>query len=418
MVSLASLELNEVTTSEADAVKLYDEACAKVGLDAKVAKFLVSTVGCRGLEDLEKITEEQVDKQIIPAIADLDQGILQASRLKKLIAAVVQASAMSWDRKKRGATEDEDTPLSSQELRRLEAMFWARYRIRIAAEEDAGETVVSRLKRALDKNILRFENILKTKNRKGETAEGRVKRTKLSDTAEMIEREAPAAPEHGRVTIEVYLDALWTYMIGLARAGVDVPSDRPVDEHGKLVPELEESDSTKYVFIPLDVTLEYYSRAKRFANTLPRDRALRILQDVDEAERLMWTERTKSQKVGAIIKSVMKERAHVWVWHDKPGDKGARVDGTAARTKPPEPPHPLRASPKKTAEPKGGAVVGTLAAALRDGRKLCQKYQKNECTAKQGQCKQGEHACAMITRSSGHVCGLRHPGKDHRWPKE
>ena len=203
MVSLASLELNEVTTSEADAVKLYDEACAKVGLDAKVAKFLVSTVGCRGLEDLEKITEEQVDKQIIPAIADLDQGILQASRLKKLIAAVVQASAMSWDRKKRGATEDEDTPLSSQELRRLEGMFWARYRIRVAAEEDAGETVVSRLKRALDKSILRFENILKTKTRKGETAEGRVKRTKLSDNAEIVEREAPAAAEHGLSLIHI-----------------------------------------------------------------------------------------------------------------------------------------------------------------------------------------------------------------------
>ena len=162
----------------------------------------------------------------------------------------------------------------------MEGMFWARYRIRVAAEEDAGETVVSRLKRALDKSILRFENILKTKTRKGETAEGRVKRTKLSDNAEIVEREAPAVAEHGRVTLEVYLDALWTYMIGLARAGVDVPSDRPVDEHGKLVPELEESDSTMYVFIPLDVTLEYYSRAKRFASTLPRDRALRILQDL------------------------------------------------------------------------------------------------------------------------------------------
>ena len=413
MLSLASLDLSEVSTTEGDAIKVYQEACTKVGLDGKVAEFLVKTVGCRELADLEKITEEQVDKQIVPNITELGQPILQASRLKKLIAAVVQASAISWDRKKRGAAEDEDTPLSSQELRRLEGMFWARYHISVAAEEDAGETVVSRLKRALDKCAIRFETILKVKTRKGETAEGRVKRTKLSDTAEMIEREAPAASESKQVTVEIYLDALFTYMIGLARAGVEAIADRPVDEHGKTLPELEDSDSTKYVYIPLDVTLAYYSRAKRFASTLPRDRALRILQDIDEAERLMWPERTKSQKIGAVIRAVMQERAHVWVWHEKPGERTPRTETPRKPTEPSGP--PPRTSPKKNPKDTETSNVGKFALEFRDGRKLCQDFQKGKCKAQSGKCKAGEHVCAIITRPSGHVCGLRHMGKDHRW---
>ena len=45
-----------------------------------------------------------------------------------------------------------------------------RYKIRIGAEENAGETVVSRLKRQINKSTLRFEQVLKTKTRKGEIA--------------------------------------------------------------------------------------------------------------------------------------------------------------------------------------------------------------------------------------------------------
>ena len=220
-VSLESLELSDVAVDEPTALKIFREACGKAGLHESVPDFLVKTVGCRVLEDLERISDKTVDDNIIGVIRDLPGPILQASRLKKLIAAVVQASALNWDRKKRGITDDEDTPLPAQELRRLEALFWSRYKIRIAAEEDAGETVVSRLKRQLDKHTLRFEQILKTKTRKGETAEGKVKRTKIGDHTEVVEREQTVQVDHKRVTVEIYLDALYTYIIGLARAGVD-----------------------------------------------------------------------------------------------------------------------------------------------------------------------------------------------------
>ena len=59
--------------------------------------------------------------------------------------------------------------------------------------------------------------------------------------------------EQGKVGVEGYLDALWTYMIGLAWAGIDSPTDKPTGA------EVGESDSTKYVFIPLDVVLAYHA---------------------------------------------------------------------------------------------------------------------------------------------------------------
>ena len=100
--------------------------------------------GCRTLEDLENVSEAQVDEKIIPAIADLDVPLVMGSRLKKLIQAIQEAARVSWDRKRKGAVEDEDVPLPSEELKRLESLFFNRYKLRISAEEDAVEIVVSR----------------------------------------------------------------------------------------------------------------------------------------------------------------------------------------------------------------------------------------------------------------------------------
>ena len=111
--------------------------------------------------------------------------------MKKLIKAIQKAARVSWDRKRKGAVEDEVSPIAIGRMKRLESLLFNRYKLCISAEEDAGETVVSRLKRQLNKHCIRFENILKTKTKKGETAETRVKRTKLGDKTEPIEREEP-----------------------------------------------------------------------------------------------------------------------------------------------------------------------------------------------------------------------------------
>ena len=117
--------------------------------------------------------------------------------------------------------------------------------------------------------------------------------------------------EIGTCTAEDYFGALWTYILGLARAGVEEVQDRPEAD------ETNDSQTYDYVQIPLDVLINYHSRAKRFAASLPRNRAFAILRDTDETERLLWTERARGPKVDMTIHEIMMERTHVWVWHDK-----------------------------------------------------------------------------------------------------
>ena len=67
--------------------------------------------------------------------------------------------------------------------------------------------------------------------------------------------------------------------------------------------------------------MDYHARAKQFAASLTRDRALAILKEIGEAERMMWTERVRGPKASMVIHQIMIDRAHVWVWHEKPGER-------------------------------------------------------------------------------------------------
>ena len=80
--------------------------------------------GYRTCEDLENVSEAQVDEKIIPAITDLDVPLFTSSRLKKLIKAIQEAAEVSWESRK-GTVEDEDVPLPSGELKRSGSLFAA-----------------------------------------------------------------------------------------------------------------------------------------------------------------------------------------------------------------------------------------------------------------------------------------------------
>ena len=377
LAAAVALQLQE------DALVTYKRLAEKTGLDERIATFLVNTMGCRTLEDLENVSELQVDEKIIPAIADLDIPLVMSSRLKKLIKTIQEASKVSWGYEQEEALEDEDVPLPSEELKRLETLFFGRYKLRIPVDEDADESVVSRLKHQLNKHCIKFEDILKTKTRKGESAEIRIERTwqdlfmELGNRTELGEHEEPEQ-EVGTITAEGYLGARWTYILGLARAGVEEVQDRPEAD------ETNDSQTYDYVQIPLDVLINYHSRAKRFAASLPRNRAFAILRDIDETERLLWTERARGPKVGMTIHEIMMERAHVWVWHDK----SLEMQST-------EPTQPATASGAPRHSDVTPKEIGTWATEQMDSTTLCQAYQRKQCA--DSHCPRGAHACAVVT---------------------
>ena len=106
----------------------------------------------------------------------------------------------------------------------------------------------------------------------GRTAEARDKRTEPGDETDLIEREESERKQPKIITAEAYLHALWTYILGLARAGVGERQGRPS------AAETDGSQTYDYVQIPLYVTKSSHARAKRFTASLPR--ALLPLQRV------------------------------------------------------------------------------------------------------------------------------------------
>ena len=61
-----------------------------------------------------------------------------------------EAAGVSWDRKRKGAVEDEDAPPLPLEEWSDWNLSFQQVQLRISAEEDAGETAMSRLKRQLN----------------------------------------------------------------------------------------------------------------------------------------------------------------------------------------------------------------------------------------------------------------------------
>ena len=102
-----------------DALITYKCLAEKSGLDERIAIFLDYIMGCRTLEDLENVTELQVDEKIIPAIEDLDTPLVMSSRLKKLIKTIQEASKVSLGFEHAEVLHDEEIPLAAEELKRL-----------------------------------------------------------------------------------------------------------------------------------------------------------------------------------------------------------------------------------------------------------------------------------------------------------
>ena len=100
----------------------------------------------------------------------------------------------------------------------------------------------------------------------------------LGNRTEPGEQEGPER-ELNTITADGYLDALWTYILGLVRAGVEEVQDRLEASV------TDESQTYDYVQIPLDVVMNYHSRAERFAARLLKERASAILKKLTKQKR-------------------------------------------------------------------------------------------------------------------------------------
>ncbi len=202
-IMIESCDLGETLADEEEALVTCKRLTGK--MNERIATLLVSNMRCTTLVNREDPSEAQGDNKIIPAITDLNISSAMSSRMKELIKAIRDAAKVSWDLKRRGTVEDEDAPLPSRKSKRLGSLLYSRYRLRSSANADAGKTVVSRSKRQLNRHCIKCENILKTKTRRGETDEVRVKRTQLSDGNELVEREEPKRKQPKTITTETCL---------------------------------------------------------------------------------------------------------------------------------------------------------------------------------------------------------------------
>ena len=201
-IMVESCDLGETLADEEEALVTCKRLTGK--MNERIATLLVSNMRCTTLVNREDPSEAQGDNKIIPAITDLNISSAMSSRMKKPIKAIREAAKVSWDLKRRGTVEDEDAPLPS-ESKRLGSLLFRRYKPRSSANADAGETVVSRSKRQLNRHCIKCENILKTKTRRGEADEVGVMRTQLGDENELVEREEPKWKQPRTITPKLVL---------------------------------------------------------------------------------------------------------------------------------------------------------------------------------------------------------------------
>ena len=99
------------------------------------------------------------------------------------------------------------------------------------------------------------------------------------------------AAAEGDHTAEAYRDALWTYILGLVRAGVEELQNRPS------APETDGSQTYDYVQTSFRCTMTI-TQSEAIHYQPPEGPRAGHPIEIDEAERMMWTERVRGPKAG------------------------------------------------------------------------------------------------------------------------
>ena len=186
---------------------------------------------------------------------------IQAARLRRAWHAVSLYYKTAEQDHSRVAIEDLDSLLGDTELRSAKEAFWVRYKLRFPTEVYPSDAAVSRASREMSKRLLCVTSVWKVKTLQWQLGTSSKKR-KLG---EGLWTEEPEDEQPGHQDWETYLDRLFTLLLAYALGGVkaldNAPSAKEEDVLG--------ADTTRFVFVPLDVVMRYHARARRTSASLP-----------------------------------------------------------------------------------------------------------------------------------------------------
>ena len=245
------------------------------------------------------------------------------------------------------ALSDLDTMLGETELRDTKQQFWRRYKMRFPPEIHPADTTISRVAREMQKRMLCVYNIWRVKTLQFHFTTSQKKR-KLSEGLFLEDGEDEEVVTHD---LDNYLDRLFTLLLALwpvALAGATGAPD-PAQELNL------GADTVKFVNVPMDVVYKYYFRAE-------------------------WVSkfRESTMSLGQVISEVYTSRDAHWSAPGPSTPEKKTAAPTAASTASPSK-VPPSASTLKLGKPINGKQV---AAAMKDGTKLCPQFQRGGCKAK------------------------------------
>ena len=388
--------------ADANAVKLFEELGQVHGVDPITTTWLTAPDGfnAKSLDDLLYACNEDGVGDLIVA-ANPDNPLLAESRLRQAWRALKRARDTEEKTTRAGHDSvDMDELLTASILDDIESRHWARYKMTWPPSLAPSDTLISRIVRELKKRTLSVQVVFKVRTQAHQQKDVR-KRTRVAEGLEMIsssvDRDAPP-------TLTNYMNNLLTLMVAYSKAGNEPRADAPATEPKTV-------DSTKIVECPLDVLMRYYYRVRDRAYALPHFKALAWVQRKDEAERTVWVDRFRNttESLGEIIQYTMQTREVMWEL--PPPDPRPVPDtppgGGKGKGKKGKPSLELASKAPPAVPPKG-----KRADALRDGTKLCHKYNQGRCTYSAQQCNWA-HRCSVV-KPNGDACGQQHPAVNHR----
>jgi hypothetical protein len=289
-------------------------------------------------------------------------------------------------------------------MREVKLHFWRRYKLRYPAEITPADTLVSRCHREMEKRLLTVFDIWSVKNMMHQVTSTR-KRKRVGTDLYMMEEEAAIPLEH---STERYLDLLHTYLLAIAIAGTARHPQPPSEAEGF------GTDSARYIVAPWDILEAYYFRAKRTMRDTPDGQSLNRLERLDVAERAAWVAKFRegAQTIGQVVQQVFRERDAHWEataqesWPTSSA-LGAQVDFAI---------HQADFDNRRSGDHGGRKgnldlsgmhwlTPGAVAEQLRDGTKLCEKFQEGQCRIRKIRCADGVHKCGKVT-AKGRICAM------------